>query len=78
METPAPHHVIAIDGPAASGKSSVARQLARQIGFAYVNSGYFYRVVTLRVLQSGFDPQSPEQVKGAGASHGIQLRLRGQ
>jgi len=37
--------VVAIDGPAASGKSSVARQLARQLDFSYVNSGAFYRAV---------------------------------
>ncbi len=42
----APHIVIAIDGPAASGKSSVARVLARQIGFIYVNTGAMYRAVT--------------------------------
>lgn len=38
--------VIAIDGPAASGKSSVARMLARRIGYLYVNSGAMYRAVT--------------------------------
>ena len=42
---------MAIDGPAASGKSSVARELARQIGFHYVNSGAMYRAVTWHVLQ---------------------------
>lgn len=38
--------VIAIDGPAASGKSSVARQLARKLGYVYVNTGAMYRAVT--------------------------------
>jgi cytidylate kinase len=38
--------VIAIDGPAASGKSSVARTLARRLGYLYVNSGAMYRAVT--------------------------------
>ena len=50
------HHVIAIDGPAASGKSSVARQLAQRLGFAYVNSGAMYRAVTWSVLNAGIDP----------------------
>src|SRR5260370_26219898 len=50
------HRVIAIDGPAASGKSSVARQLARRLGFVYVNSGAMYRAVTWSVLNSGIDP----------------------
>ncbi len=48
--------VIAIDGPAASGKSSVARALAQRLGFGYVNSGGFYRAVTWFVLEQGIDP----------------------
>ena len=48
-----PHIVIAIDGPAASGKSSVARVLARQLGIAYVNTGAMYRAVTWHALRSG-------------------------
>lgn len=47
---------MAIDGPAASGKSSVARELARQIGFDYVNSGAMYRAVTWHVLERGVSP----------------------
>jgi cytidylate kinase len=50
------HRVVAIDGPAASGKSSVARELARQIGFDYVNSGAMYRAVTWHVLQQAISP----------------------
>jgi len=48
--------VVAIDGPAASGKSSVARELARRIGFLYVNSGAMYRAVTWHVLECSVDP----------------------
>src|SRR6266571_6165910 len=50
------HRVIAIDGPAASGKSSVARQLARRLGFVYVNSGAMYRAVSWSVLNAGIEP----------------------
>src|SRR4051812_20939463 len=50
------HRVVAIDGPAASGKSSVARALAKQIGFDYVNSGAMYRAVTWHVLEKGVPP----------------------
>src|SRR3954465_3853668 len=50
------HRVVAIEGPAASGKSSVARALAKQIGFDYVNSGAMYRAVTWHVLNSGISP----------------------
>lgn len=50
------HRVVAIDGPAASGKSSVARELAGRIGFDYVNSGAMYRAVTWYLLQEGVAP----------------------
>lgn len=48
-----PHQVIAIDGPAASGKSSVALSLANRLRFMYVNSGAMYRAATWYVLQHG-------------------------
>ncbi|MEY2498639.1 MAG: CMP/dCMP kinase [Verrucomicrobiota bacterium] len=54
--------IVAIDGPAASGKSSVARELARQIGFDYVNSGAMYRAVTWHVLRRGIDPADSDAV----------------
>ncbi len=57
-----PHHVIAIDGPAASGKSSVARLLAQRLGFVYVNSGAMYRAVTWYVLQKGISPNDSTAV----------------
>jgi len=53
MKSTAAHKVIAIDGPAASGKSSVARELARRLGFVYVNSGAMYRALTWLVLEHG-------------------------
>ena len=56
VRTEATHHLVAIDGPAASGKSSVARELARQIGFEYVNSGAMYRAATWHVLQHAIAP----------------------
>jgi cytidylate kinase len=58
-------HIIAIDGPAASGKSSVARALARRLGFAYVNSGAFYRAVTWHVLQRGICLHDPVAIGNA-------------
>jgi|ERR1043166_714308 cytidylate kinase len=54
--------VIAIDGPAASGKSSVARKLARQLGFVYVNSGAIYRAITWHLLQNRIRPEESERV----------------
>jgi cytidylate kinase len=56
------YRVIAIDGPAASGKSSVARELARRLGFVYVNSGAMYRAVTWTVLNRGVDPSDKSAI----------------
>ena len=53
MTSPAIHRIIAIDGPAASGKSSVARELAHRLDFIYVNSGAMYRAITWLVLERG-------------------------
>ncbi|HBM77720.1 MAG TPA: (d)CMP kinase, partial [Verrucomicrobiales bacterium] len=53
---------IAIDGPAASGKSTVARILAETLGLTMVNSGEMYRAVTLSVLQRGANPTAPDEV----------------
>ena len=64
--------VIAIDGPAASGKSSVAKALARRLGFVYVNTGEMYRAVTWQVLQSGVDPKLMDAVRDCAASMDIQ------
>ena len=50
--------IIAIDGPAASGKSSVARILARRLGYNYVNSGALYRSATWFVLEGGLEAQA--------------------
>lgn len=50
--------VVAIDGPAGAGKSTVARAVAARLGFTYLDSGAMYRCVALRVLRSGGDPAS--------------------
>lgn len=49
--------VIAVDGPAGAGKSTVARALARRLGFTYLDSGAMYRSVGLAALQSGHEPE---------------------
>jgi cytidylate kinase len=56
------YRVIAIDGPAASGKSSVAQELARWLDFVYVNSGAMYRAVTWHVLQCKIAPDDGEAI----------------
>ena len=57
-----PPHRIAIDGPAGTGKSTLARQLAVRLGGAYLDTGAMYRVATLRVLRGGVDPADREAV----------------
>ena len=44
---------IAIDGPAGSGKSTVARQVAQELGFLYIDTGAMYRALTLKALREG-------------------------
>ena len=59
------HRVIAIDGPAASGKSSVARELARRLGSIYVNSGGFYRAITWYLLRKNIRPEENDLISTA-------------
>jgi len=54
--------VIAIDGPAGSGKSTVARALAEALGLRYLDTGAMYRSVAFAALRRGVDPDDPEQV----------------
>jgi cytidylate kinase len=62
VNVPAAHRVVAIDGPAASGKSSVAREVAKQIGFDYINSGAMYRAATWHALQHAISPGETDAV----------------
>ena len=54
--------VIAIDGPAGSGKSTVARQLARHMGLEYLDTGAMYRAVTFAALRRQVDPADADRV----------------
>lgn len=78
METPLPHTIIAIDGPAASGKSTVARALSRRLGYVYVNTGAMYRAVTWHVLAKHVPADDADQVrallKSAEIKCGVQDR----
>src|SRR5271154_2538313 len=48
--------IIAIDGPAASGKGTIGRKLAVQLGLAFLDTGLLYRAATKRILQQGISP----------------------
>jgi CMP/dCMP kinase len=57
-----PVTVVAIDGPAASGKSTAARQTAQALGWVYVDSGALYRGMTWKALREGVDTTKPADV----------------
>jgi cytidylate kinase len=76
VSQPESHRVVAIDGPAASGKSSVARRLAQRLRFAYVNSGAVYRAITWHILQKGIDTSDVYRVIQAAESAQIVCRLQ--
>ena len=61
VATPA-NLAVAIDGPMGSGKSTVARELARRLRFRYVDTGAMYRAVAVVVLRRGVDPDDPAAV----------------
>ena len=54
--------IVAVDGPAGTGKSSVSRGLARALGSRYLDTGAMYRIVTLAVLRAGADPEDALEV----------------
>jgi cytidylate kinase len=63
---PADHKiVIAVDGPAASGKGTLATALAAKLGFAYLDTGAVYRTVALLTLKNGGDPSKLDDVRPA-------------
>jgi cytidylate kinase len=60
--------VVAIDGPAASGKGTVARELAAILGFAHLDTGLLYRAVGLAVIRAGANPADPAHAAHAAAA----------
>ena len=60
--------VVAVDGPAGTGKSSVSRGLAHALQARYLDTGAMYRIVTLAVLRAGIDPADQAAVGAAAAS----------
>jgi cytidylate kinase len=66
--------VIAIDGPAAAGKSTTAKLVAEQLGYLHVDTGAMYRAVTLKVLHAGLGSGDHQGIKNLLASTRIELR----
>ncbi|MFI5036560.1 MAG: (d)CMP kinase [Acidimicrobiales bacterium] len=68
--------MIAIDGPAGSGKSTVARALAERLGWAFLDTGAMYRAVTCEALDRGLDPADAPGVAALAESLVITTRPR--
>jgi len=69
--------VIAIDGPAAAGKSTIARRLAARLGFTYIDSGAMYRAVALWALREKLDPSDPHRMEQLALAARITLEDNG-
>lgn len=68
--------IIAIDGPAGSGKSTVARAVAERLGWSVLDTGAMYRAVTLEALRLGIDPHDSDAVVGVALAANIRTRPR--
>ena len=66
--------VIAIDGPAASGKSSTAQMVAERLGYLHVDSGSLYRAATAAILRSSSDASQWTEQAVLEAAHAVELR----
>ncbi|MBC8145200.1 MAG: (d)CMP kinase [bacterium] len=63
MASTGPRLVIAIDGPAASGKSTTAKKVDKKLGYTYIDTGAMYRAVTLAALRAHIDPNDQSAVE---------------
>lgn len=59
------NHNIAIDGPAGAGKSTVAKSIAKELHYIYVDTGAMYRAMALYLLRKGIDPKDSKQIEEA-------------
>ncbi len=67
--------IIAIDGPAGAGKSTIAKKLARQLDYLFINTGAMYRAVALAALQHGFALDQSEAI--AALANTVRIELAG-
>ena len=76
-ESVMPSRVIAIDGPAGTGKSTVSKLLAQRVGAHYLDTGAMYRAATLAVQRAGVSPEAPDAIAAVVADARIELRADG-
>jgi len=67
------HPAVTIDGPAGSGKSTIARKVAERLGFTYLDTGALYRAAALAVDEAGVDPADGDACAQAARRAGIEL-----
>ncbi|HLP16185.1 MAG TPA: (d)CMP kinase [Bacteroidota bacterium] len=65
--------IIAIDGPAASGKSSTAKRVARELGYIHIDTGAMYRAVALKAIRQGIDAGDIEAIGRMAASTTVRI-----
>ena len=68
------HFNSAIDGPAGAGKSTIAKEVARRLGFVYVDTGAMYRTMALHFIRSGIDPKDEQAVAASCRDVDVSLR----
>jgi cytidylate kinase len=69
--------VIAIDGPAASGKGTLARRIAERLGYAWLDTGLLYRAAGLAALDAGADPADPAAAEAAATALAARIAASG-
>ncbi|MBO6133392.1 MAG: (d)CMP kinase [Lachnospiraceae bacterium] len=70
-------HTIAIDGPAGAGKSTIARTLAKDLGFMYIDTGAMYRAMGLFMLENEVDLSHPDEIAKASSGADINIDYEG-
>src|ERR671937_327521 len=70
--------IVAIDGPAGAGKSTVAQRLAERLGFRYLDTGAMYRALTWLAMQRGVPLAEGERLAGLAAEHPVAFDERGR
>ena len=68
---------IAIDGPAGAGKSTIAKKVAKEMGFIYVDTGEMYRAMALYILQHGIDEKNEQAIAAVCDDIDVALRYEG-
>jgi len=68
--------IIAIDGPAGSGKSTTAKLVAEELRFLYLDTGAMYRAITLKALQKGVDLNSAKKLEGLAQDSEIEFKQK--